>query len=256
MIHVRTLYRMSAIVGILAMLAGCGGGGDEKSTRAEIEALRTELAQIKKSQEELQKAVQDLQARPARIARADRGQPERDAIRIIPTGKSPRLGNPVGVTVVEFADFQCPFCQAASGLPKALIAKYPNDVQFVFKHYPLARHVGGQLAAQAAWAAHQQGKFWEMHDLIYAGDIRQITPEVLRGYAQQIGLDMERYNADVASKQAAQAVAMDKALGRRIKVPGTPTFFVNGRLVRERTPAAVEKAVADEIARVKQKRAS
>lgn len=256
MIHVQTLYRMSATLGILAMLAGCGGG-DGDSTRAEIEALRTELAQVKKTQAELQEKVRGLEARPARIARAQRAKPEREVIRLIPTGSSPRLGNPVAAaTVVEFADFQCAFCKAASGLPKALLAAHGDDVQFVFKHYPLARHAGGQLAAKAAWAAHQQGKFWEMHDLIYAGDVRQITPEVLRGYAEQIGLDMERYEADVESKEANRAVAMDKGLGRRFKVAGTPTYFVNGRLVRERTPAAVQKAVAEQIEKVKQKRAS
>jgi len=258
-VHVRLPYRITSLLGILAVLVlGSGCGGDD-ATRKELAALHAEVAELRQGQTELQQAVQRLQSAPAKgkaLARTT-GKSDREVVRIIPTGSSPRLGPEVAAaTVVVFADFQCAFCQAAANLPKSLVAAYPNDVMVVFKNFPLGRHKGGQLAAKAAWAAHQQGKFWEMYDLIYAGDIRDLTPEVLRGHAEQLGLDLERYEADAESPKAAQAVAWDKAMGRRFRVGGTPTYYVNGRLVPERTPAAVHKMVAEEIAKVKPGQAS
>src|SRR5690606_40246507 len=113
--------------------------------------------------------------------------------RLIPIGMAPRKGSEFApIVVVQFADFQCPDCKAAVKLSDELVAAYPREVQFVFKHNPLPRHRDAERAAKAAWAAHQQGKFWEMHDAIFAGDIERIDDEMLRRYAQQIGLDIDR----------------------------------------------------------------
>jgi protein-disulfide isomerase len=247
---------MTTCFSILAALSACGG-----TETSELEALRREVAEIKQAQAELQATVANLQGNAdgprGNKARAwGRPAPDagrRDVIYRIPTGGSPRKGNDVAaVTVVQFADFQCAYCQGAARLSDELLEAYPEDVLFVFKHYPLHRHQQAREAAKAAWAAQQQGKFWDMHDLIYAGDINQITSEDLRRYAKQIGLDMDRFEADMASPKAEQAIAVDKRLARTMKIGGTPAYFVNGRRVTDRSPAGVRAMVDAELAKRKQ----
>mgnify|MGYP001319987393 CR=1 FL=1 len=253
MVHVRLPYRITLILGTLAILAGCGGD----ASQGDVDALRQEVAELKKAQAEMQTTLAALQARPSgrpMVPKAGAGSPassdapEREAVRIIPINFAPRKGPQVAaVTVVEFADFQCPFCKQNAGLADKLLAQFPNDVQFAFKHYPLAKHPQASYAAKAAWAAHQQEKFWEMHDTIYAGDIQQLSPEVLRAYAEGIGLDMAKYDADVASDKARQAVSFDKMLGKSIKVGGTPTYFVNGKRVKDASQESVRAKVQEEL---------
>jgi protein-disulfide isomerase len=245
--HCRLPYRILLSFGILVALAACGG----ESTQGEVEALRKEVAELKQTQGKLLGTIAALQAAAKNTPTAageDGDAPKREAVHRIPTNFSPRKGNQIAlVTVVEFADFQCPFCQSVAGLPDQLVREFPDDVQFVFKHYPLMRHTQALDAAKAGWAAHQQGKFWEMHNQIYGGDIQQLGPDRLRGYAEKIGLDMAKYDADVASPKAAQSIAIDKQLGKRMKVGGTPTYFVNGKRVTDRAPGAVRTKVIAEM---------
>lgn len=255
MFHARLTYRITLTIGTLLVLSACGGGN---ATHSEVEALRLEVAELKQAQTRLKATLAALQKAAApgtadQVATTADGDPAREAVHRIPTDFSPRKGGPIAaVTVVEFADFQCPFCQAAAGLPDELMKEFPNDVQFVFKNYPLGRHAQAMDAARAGWAAGKQDKFWEMHDLIYAGNIQQLTVEVLRGYAQKLGLDMEQFDADMSSPKSVQAVGFDKILGKGMKVSGTPTYFVNGRRVTDRSPGAVRAKVASEIAKLKQ----
>jgi protein-disulfide isomerase len=252
-VHVRLPYRIPLTIGILVALSGCGGDGAKQS---DVDALRQEVAALKQSQAELRQALGALRkARPAPLAAAAAktgGDPERVAVYRIPINFSPRKGDEItAVTVVEFADFQCGFCQGAAGLPDQLLREFPDDVKFVFKHYPLGRHRHAFIAAKASWAAQQQGKFWEMHDLIYRGNITEIPVATLRGYAQQLGLDMERFDADMNSPKASRAVSLDKHLGKRLKIGGTPAYFVNGKRLIERSPAGLRAMVAQEIANAK-----
>ena len=257
MAHVRLPYRIALTLGtfgILAILAGCG----RDSNQSEVEALRKEVADLKQANAQLQTTVATLQGKAtgapiavpqiAGPAGTSADSPKRDAVYRIPVNFSPRKGPPVAaVTVVEFADFQCPFCKANAGLSDKLLQEFPNDVQFAFKHYPIGKHPQAFEAAKAGWAAHQQGKFWEMHDTIYSGDIQNLSPEVLRGYAQRIGLDMAKYDADIASDKASQAVSFDKMLAKASKVGGTPTYFVNGKRVGDASAASVRAKVQEEI---------
>lgn len=261
MVHVRLPYRIPLTLGtfgLLAILAGCGGGANQN----EVEALRKEVADLKHATAQLQTALASLQGEdtgapmapptapgpvPAVGGARDAGA-KREVVYRIPVDFAPRKGPPVAaVTVVEFADFQCPFCKANAGLSSKLLEEFPNDVQFAFKHYPLGKHPQAATAAKASWAAHQQGRFWEMHDAIYAGDIQNLSPEILRGYAQRIGLDMAKYDADLASDKASQAVSFDKILGKASKVGGTPTYFVNGKRVSDASQASVRAKVQLEI---------
>jgi len=258
-VHSRLPYRIPLMIGILATLVGCGGDAKQ----ADLDALRQEVAALRQAQEATQKTIEALQKAPPPLAAvpakpvagaepAAGSDAVRTPVHMIPIAFSPRKGNDItAVTVVEFADFQCPYCQGAARLPDLLLKEFPNDVKFVFKHYPLGRHPDAFAAATAAWAAHQQGKFWEMHDLIYGGDITTIPSETLRGYAEQLGLDMKRFDEDRASNPAAKAVSLDKALAKRLKVGGTPTYFVNGKRLTNNSPAGLRSMIADEIAKTK-----
>ncbi|MBW7944765.1 thioredoxin domain-containing protein [Patescibacteria group bacterium] len=141
------------------------------------------------------------------------------------------------VTVVEFSDFQCPSCRAAQPLVEQIIAKYPNDVRFIYRHYPLPTiHKNAEYAAQAAEAARSFDKFWELHDLLFA---EQPTWSELDGdertakfdeYLQKLGIDKSQFVLRMESKEVKDAMTTDVADGTRAGVNGTPTFFVNGQL--------------------------
>jgi protein-disulfide isomerase len=142
-------------------------------------------------------------------------------------------GSPMApVTLVEFSDFQCPYCAAAHPELERVLREHEGRVKLVFKHYPLPSHTRAPYAARAAEAAARQGKFWEMADQLFANQ-RALEDTDLMGYAQKIGLDMERFQADYASEAVAAAVAADRAEGEKVKVEGTPTLYVNGRKLDE-----------------------
>lgn len=136
------------------------------------------------------------------------------------------------VTIVEFSDFQCPFCGAAHPDLARLLREFDGQVKLVFKHFPLSAHSRAVPAARAAEAAAKQGKFWEMHDVLFEHQ-RALEDADLERYAQMIGLDMERFKADFASKEVEERVDADRKQGESLKLEGTPTIFVDGRLLRE-----------------------
>ena len=143
------------------------------------------------------------------------------------------LGSPMApVTIVEFSDFQCPHCAAANPELHRIVKAHEGRVKLVFKHYPLPSHTRAEPAARAAEAAARQGKFWEMVDVLFSRQ-RALEDADLEKYAEQIGLDMERFRADFASEEVAKAVAADRAEGEAAKVEGTPTVYVNGRKLEE-----------------------
>jgi protein-disulfide isomerase len=145
----------------------------------------------------------------------------------IPLGGAPAKGPAnAAVTVVTYADFQCPFCaRFAANLDEA--TRDDPDVRVVYKQFPLPLHDNAYLAAQASLAAHAQGKFWEMHDLLYANQPR-LGRQDLEEYAEEIGLDMERFRSALDTGMYEQSVKEETAEGQRFGVQGTPTWFVNG----------------------------
>ena len=131
------------------------------------------------------------------------------------------------VTIVEFADFQCPFCARQASDLRKLQAEYPKQVELVFKNFPLSFHKRARAAHRAALAAQTQSKFWEMHDLIFAHP-GKLSDEDFDSYAHQLGLDAERFDRDREGPEPS-AIGDDIAEGMKLGVTGTPTFFVNGR---------------------------
>ena len=132
------------------------------------------------------------------------------------------------VTVVEFSDFQCPFCAKAAVEVNLVMQKFPNDVRVVFKQFPLDSHSQAALAGEASLAAQAQGKFWEMHDKMYA-NFRAISRDHILTWAKEIGLDVDRLRADLDSHKYAGRMKAEEQEGEKAGVQGTPTFFIDGR---------------------------
>lgn len=146
---------------------------------------------------------------------------------------APVYGNPdAPVTVVVFADFQCPHCKAEAPVLRKAIDQFRGRAKLVFKHYPLSSHSQARQAAIATVAAQQQGKFWEMHDIVFAHQTQLGDPEI-RDYARQIGLDMEAFEAAIAAPATTQRVENDRKEGDKLGITGTPAVFVDGRVYHE-----------------------
>ncbi len=156
----------------------------------------------------------------------------RDALKVreIVVAGRPTYGNErAPVTVVVFADFECPHCKAeAPGLREA-VQQYRGQAKLVFKHFPLNMHARAKVAAVATEAAHEQGKFWEMHDKVFAHQ-DNLEDADLRRYAQEIKLDMGKFDASFQAKRGETAVNADRAEGEKIGIMGTPAVYVNGRM--------------------------
>lgn len=139
------------------------------------------------------------------------------------------------IVMVEYSDFQCPACAAYFPLVKKLNEEMGDKILFVYRNFPLSQHKNAKPSAYAAEAAGKQGKFWEMHDLIFtnqsAWEKESNAAEIFAGYAKLLSLNMDQYNKDVDSDEIQQKVADDYESGEKAGVPGTPTFFVNGKKI-------------------------
>jgi protein-disulfide isomerase len=132
------------------------------------------------------------------------------------------------VTLVEYGDFECPFCGAAHPIVKAVIAAMGQDLRFAFRHFPLTTvHPHAEAAAEAAEAAGAQGRFWEMHDLLFENQDRLDAAHIVL-FAESLGLDIERFERELAAGVYQPRVHEDFMSGVRSGVNGTPTFYVNG----------------------------
>ena len=149
-----------------------------------------------------------------------------------PTEQDHLLGQATGrVQLLEYADYQCPHSAAARTILGDVLPQLGAEVSYVFRNFPLPDlHPRAVEAAEAAEAAGAQGKFWEMHNLLFKHQDK-FGPDDLAGYAAQIGLDVERFNRELAQHTHLPRIAGDVAGGVRSGVPGTPTFFINGSRV-------------------------
>ncbi len=152
------------------------------------------------------------------------------------------------VTIVEFSDFQCPFCSKAATAVKDLKAKYGTKVHFVFRQFPLSFHQNAHLAAEAALAAAAQGKFWEFHDKVFENQ-KAIERANLETYAKEIGVKLDAFKKALDGGEFKAKVDSDVKLGGEVAVQGTPTMFLNGKRVQNPTDtAAVSKMIDDALA--------
>ncbi len=151
------------------------------------------------------------------------------------------------VTIVEFSDFQCPYCSRAANTVKQIKEKYGDKVHFVFREFPLSFHQNAHLAAEASLAANAQGKFWQYHDKLFANQ-NALDRASLEKYAKEVGLKEPEFKKALDDKQYAAKVDADVKLGGEVSVNGTPTMFLNGKRVDNPTDfAALSKAIDDAL---------
>ena len=164
----------------------------------------------------------------------------------IPTAGSPVKGPADAVlTLVEFSDFQCPYCSIAVGKLNAVMDAYPGKIKLIFKQFPLDMHSQAALAAAAAIAAHHQGKFWPMHDAMFAHRT-DLSRAAILALARSNGLDMKHFEADLDSPATKKTVAKDSDDGDRAGVEGTPSVFINGQKYNGSLDLPAIRTVIDE----------
>jgi protein-disulfide isomerase len=184
---------------------------------------------------------------------APRRQPDPNAVYKVAVGDSAVKGAPDAlVTIIEFSDFQCPFCSRVVATVKQVSDTYGKDVRVVFKQNPLPFHQNAAIAAEAALAAGDQGKFWEMHDKMFANQ-QALERDKLEGYAKELGLNAAKFKASLDTNKHKAQIEAEQKVARDLGAAGTPSFFINGRSLRGAQPFEAFKAVIDEeLAKAKQ----
>ena len=159
------------------------------------------------------------------------------------------------VVLVEYLDFECEACGAFYPVVKQLEKEFGDRVTFVARYFPLQGHKNGMTAALAAEAAGRQGKFWEMHDLMYErqkdwGEKQVATPQVFEAYAEELGLNMEQFKTDVASASVKERVERNLNQAIELKLEGTPSFFLQGKKIpNPQSPEAFRALIQAELDR-------
>lgn len=220
---------LGAVILALAVLGGA------YLVSSSLDAGTEELAGVREALGDLETAFQEAAA-PGRGAPARAQRPDPAKEYSIDVKGAPRLGpESAKIQIVEWSDFQCPFCGRVWPTLQQVRQEYGERVQVVFKHLPLRIHPKAPAAHAAAEAAHRQGKFWEMHDRIFANQA-EMAPEKYEAYATEIGLDLERFKKDVASAGVKQRIDADSKQAEEFGVSGTPSFFINGRYLSGAQP--------------------
>jgi len=214
---------------LVVALASCGGNP------ADIEELKKGQKEILDKLAALDKNIQQIKAAPP-AATPQRPQVDPNKVYNIPLANSPAKGpDAAKVTIVEFSDYQCPFCSQAEGLVKQVLETYPKDVRLVYKQFPLTSiHPNAMPASKAAIAAARQGKFWEMHSLIFENQ-RQLSPEKFTEFAEKLSLDVTQFQKDMESPETLAQINREMQEGKAADVTGTPTIFVNGKRLMNRS---------------------
>ncbi|MEA5485521.1 MULTISPECIES: DsbA family protein [Pseudanabaena] len=225
-------YLLSALVALLLMITSCASTGQSASAQLSDTQFESKVLEvIRKNPQVILDSVQAYQK-----AQAQQEEQLRDKV-LSQIRQEPRLllrNSPVTgsasqkIIMAEFSDFECPFCARGHAVVKEFMSKNQNDVTLVYKHFPLAEiHAQAEPAAFASWAAFQQGKFWEYHDALFEQQ-NKLGEEFYLEIANNLKLDIDRFNRDRQSKEAKEAVKKDFELGKSLGVRGTPSFVVNG----------------------------
>ena len=164
---------------------------------------------------------------------------------VVPVGSSPVKGpKDAPITIIEFSDFECPYCSRANNTVEEVLKKYPNKVKVVFKNLPLPFHKEAKPAAAAALAAGEQGKFWEMHDALFANQ-RGLNSAFYKTTAEKLGLDVDKFITDMKSEKVQKQIEEDTKLASQNGITGTPGFFINGVLLKGAQPLPAFQRVID-----------
>ena len=212
-----------------------------------------DIQDIRAKQDEILTKLNAIQDAQNKLVAARQGPPAEDFDKVyaIAVGDSPIRGDQnASVTIVEFSDFQCPFCAKAAPLIDDVLKKYPKGVRFVYKQFPLPFHQAARPAALWSMAAQSQGKFWEMHDVLIDAQ-PSLTAEQGEALAKKAGLDLKRFKADLEKNTADYNKRIDAevALGNVVDVRGTPTIYIGGKKVRVRTLDGMSSMIDAELAK-------
>jgi protein-disulfide isomerase len=225
-------------------------GNPQRVQGATLDQVRTPITQL--LQQERTQAARDTYLDTLKTKTSVRImlEPPRQTVS---AGKSPAKGGANAlVEVIEFADFQCPFCLAASPTVKRVLDTYGDRIRFVYRNYPLPNHPQARPAAEAAQCANEQGKFWPYHDRLFA-EAGKLSDADLKKAAADLGMDAARFNTCVDEHRYKEVVEADQQAGNDAGVNGTPAFFVNGRLLSGAQPFEAFKKVIDEELELKKK---
>ena len=239
------MIRKLSVAAVAAVMA-LGVMGCQPATKEDADAIKEQLEQLAKKLDAVEKKVA---AAPAQQARRQPPAEDFNKVHKINLDNAAYLGNPnAPVTVVEFSDFECPFCARAAPDAKAIAEKYPDQVRVAFMNFPLSFHRAARPTAIGGLVAKEQGKFWEYHDVLF----KKTASKQLRGsdadliaYAEEAGLDVAKFKSDLETKRAEfdKIVTAQFAAGQAASVRGTPTFFINGKKVQDRSVAGMSRTI-------------
>ncbi len=223
---------------------------DPKQFEGAIEKyMATEKGQVAigKAVEEYFKRRQELARKEAEQRAASEMEDQFKNPVNLEIGSSPVKG-PSGakVTIIEFSDFQCPYCKRGRDTAEAVLKAYPNDVKLVFKNLPLPFHNQAMPAAKAALAAGKQGKFWEFHDALFDNQDK-LSDSFYLAKAGELKLDIEKFKKDMASPEIEKQIKDEAALANEKGIQGTPGFFVGGVAVKGAYPVEHFKTIIDRL---------
>lgn len=220
--------------------------GETQNIQAPSNIQKT-LDEIQKTQKEILIKLNELEKKVSRAVPSAAPTIDPNKVYNIPIGNSPIRGSKnAPVTIVEFSDFQCPYCAQLLPTLKEVLKAFPKEVKLIYKQYPLSFHAQAKNAAKASLAAGEQGKFWEMHDIIFE-NFTKLSPEKFVEFAGQIGLDVAKFIADYNSDKYEKQIQQDIALGNSVGVTGTPTLFVNGKRMMRRSLDDFKEAINNEL---------
>ncbi|NDC38258.1 MAG: thiol:disulfide interchange protein [Proteobacteria bacterium] len=206
----------------------------DKGQKAFLEFLST--AQQKQQELAQKKQMEAMQAKL--------DEQFKNPVKIDTTGNPVRGPANAKVTVVEFSDFQCPYCKRGKETVDEIMKAYPNDVKFVFKQLPLPFHPQARPAAKASVAAMKQGKFWEMHDALFSAQ-ENLGEAFYLEQAKKLNLNVDKFKADMASAETDEYIKKDEEAAKKLGIGGTPSFAVNGVEVRGAYPVDYFKTIID-----------
>ena len=221
--------------------ASAGGSFNQQ---ARLDSLEKDFKQVKEEFEIIKYAL-DKRGISLEAARAEMEADNK--VWDIPDEDSPVFGNTTNpkLTIVEFTEFQCPYCSRIAPVMKELNEKYPDKIKFVYKHFPLSFHSNAKAAAASSIAAQKQGKFWEYRYAL-ASHSRELGDSIYVAVAKDVGLNIDQFKKDMVLDSAMSArIDKDFQLGVKVGVQGTPTFYINGKRQDRFSPDLVEKMLKE-----------
>lgn len=239
-----SLLASAALIFSLSACSSAAQSGSTKKLSNQVDSLSKELATLKADFDVLKYG---LEKRGISIDEIRIEMEQANKIWDIPDAESPVFGNTKNpkLTIVEFTEFQCPYCSNVASVIEGLMKKYPNDIKFVYKHFPLSFHTNAPAAAAASIAAQNQGKFWEFRYAL-APHFRDLTQETFKKVAKEVGLDMEKFKKDMVLDSAKQKrINEEFQLGVKVGVQGTPNFYINGKRQDRFSVELVEKMLQE-----------